>query len=157
MEIFSTIFGDSVIDLQSRVKIPKSMHWSVDLSDAQRIFTTDSVNRLMKGTEHEIKWHYTAPSMKQVYYFTKIFTIGMTVTIANINMRKWECYLPHWWFFFLNTTAFWKEIMKSCYKNILCFWLVLVLELAFHMKMQKNLKLKSMNIKITHMLLRKFL
>lgn len=107
MEIFSTIFGDSVIDLQSRVKIPKSMHWSVDLSDAQRIFTTDSVNRLMKGTEHEIKWHYTAPSMKQVYYFTKIFTIGMTVTIANINMGKWECLL------FTTLVIFFPQLYRS--------------------------------------------
>lgn len=57
MEIFSTIFEDAAIDLQSRVKFPRSMHWLVDVSDAQRIFTTDSVNRLMKCTEHEIKWH----------------------------------------------------------------------------------------------------
>lgn len=58
------ISGDAVMDLQSREKIPKFMHWPVDLSDAQRIFSTDNVNRLMKRTEHGIKWHYTAPSMK---------------------------------------------------------------------------------------------
>lgn len=45
----------------------------------------------MKCTEHEIKLHYTAPSMKQIYYFAKIFT--MTVIIVNINMRKSECLL----------------------------------------------------------------
>lgn len=64
MEVFSMIFGDAVIDLHSTGKFPKSQHWTVDLSEAQRIYTTDIVNRLMKCTEREIKWHYTAPSMK---------------------------------------------------------------------------------------------
>lgn len=64
MEIFSMIFSGHCNRPTVCNNISQIYELSCEFSDEQRIYTKDTVNRLMKCTKHETKWHYTALSMR---------------------------------------------------------------------------------------------